>query len=111
MSRSPFPGPAHRAGPGAGRRRVHRPARRRRTTPEGGPPWRTSSISGAVSGLDTQSIINSLVSVQANQQTLLQTQQSTAQKRLDAYTSLITSLNSLAAQATAARRHRRAGRG
>ncbi|MBI4940723.1 MAG: flagellar filament capping protein FliD [Actinobacteria bacterium] len=59
------------------------------------------SISGAVSGLDTQSIINSLVSVQANQQTLLKSKQATAQKASDAYKALMTSLDALAAKAKA----------
>lgn len=53
------------------------------------------SISGAVSGVDTASIINSLVSVQQNQQKLLKTQQSTQQKAADAYASLISSLGNL----------------
>jgi flagellar hook-associated protein 2 len=57
------------------------------------------SISGAASGLDTASIINSLVSVQANQQTLLKTKQSTAQKSADAFSSLISSLRSLSTAA------------
>lgn len=57
------------------------------------------SISGAVSGLDTQSIINSLVSVQANQQTLLKSKQATAQKASDSYKALMTSLDALAAKA------------
>lgn len=58
------------------------------------------SISGAVSGLDTASIINQLVSVQANQQTLLKSKQSTVQKTSDAYASLITSLGKLSTAAT-----------
>lgn len=57
------------------------------------------AISGAASGLDTQSIIDSLVKVQANQQTLLKTRQSTYQKTADAYKTLMTSLTSLSDQA------------
>jgi flagellar hook-associated protein 2 len=53
------------------------------------------TISGAVSGLDTANIINQLVSVQTSQQTLLKSQQATEQSRADAYTALVTSLNSL----------------
>ncbi|HET9657392.1 MAG TPA: flagellar filament capping protein FliD [Kineosporiaceae bacterium] len=53
------------------------------------------SISGAVSGLDTASLINQLVSVQQAQQTLLATKQSKVQKTADAYGQLITQLNTL----------------
>src|SRR5512146_781297 len=53
------------------------------------------TISGAVSGLDTASIINQLVSVEGAQQTLLKSQQAAAQKRADAYTGLATSLNGI----------------
>jgi flagellar hook-associated protein 2 len=53
------------------------------------------TISGAVSGLDTASIINQLVSVQTNQQTILRNQQSAVQKRADAYAALATSLSSI----------------
>jgi flagellar hook-associated protein 2 len=53
------------------------------------------TISGAVSGLDTAGIIDQLVAVQRNQQTILSTQQSAVQKRADAYASLTTSLSSL----------------
>jgi len=59
------------------------------------------TISGAISGIDTATMINQLVSLQSNQQTLLRNQQSTVQKRADAYASLITSLNTLSTQATA----------
>jgi flagellar hook-associated protein 2 len=59
----------------------------------------TTTISGAVSGLDTASIVNQLVAVQGNQKTLLQSQQSSVQKRADAYTSLVASLKSLSTQA------------
>jgi flagellar hook-associated protein 2 len=53
------------------------------------------TISGAVSGLDTASLINQLVQVQQNQQTMLQSQQTKVQKTSDAYGSLITQLNTL----------------
>jgi len=53
------------------------------------------TISGAVSGLDTQSIINQLVSVQGNQQTLLRTQQSSEQSAADALGKLSTALSSV----------------
>lgn len=57
------------------------------------------TISGAVSGMDTASLINQLVSVQTNQQTLLKTQQSAVQQRANAYGSLSASLNSLSSLA------------
>lgn len=53
------------------------------------------TISGAVSGLDTASLINQLVQLQQNQQTMLTTRQSKVQKTSDAYGSLITKLASL----------------
>jgi flagellar hook-associated protein 2 len=53
------------------------------------------TISGAVSGLDTQSIINQLVSVQGNQQTLLKNQQSSEQSAADALGKLSTALKSV----------------
>ncbi len=56
-------------------------------------------VSGAVSNVDSATIITSLVSVQQNQQKLLQAQQAKQQKAADSYTSLITSLKSLSAQA------------
>ena len=59
-----------------------------------------ATISGAVSGLDTASIINSLVSVQSNQQTLLRQQQAAVQQRSDALGALTTSLGSLSSMAT-----------
>jgi flagellar hook-associated protein 2 len=59
------------------------------------------TISGAVSGLDTASIINQLVSVQTNQQTLLKSHQTGEQKRADAYAALVSSLNALGSQAAA----------
>lgn len=57
------------------------------------------SLSGVVSGLDTASIINQLVSVQKNQQTLLKNQQTGAQAAADAYKGLISALTSLGTQA------------
>ena len=60
-----------------------------------------ATISGAVSGLDTATLINSLVSVQQNQQTLLLGQQAQVQKRSDAYGALSSSLTSLSTQASA----------
>ena len=57
------------------------------------------SLSGVVSGLDTASIINQLVSVQKNQQTLLKNQQTGAQAAADAYKGLISALSSLGTQA------------
>lgn len=58
------------------------------------------TISGAISGLDTAGLINQLVQVQTNQQTILKAQQSAVQKRADAYSALVTSLTSLGTQAT-----------
>ncbi|HEY6795727.1 MAG TPA: flagellar filament capping protein FliD [Kineosporiaceae bacterium] len=58
------------------------------------------TVSGAVSGLDTANIINQLVAVQTNQQTLLKTQQSAVQHRADAYASLVGSLSSLGSLAS-----------
>lgn len=59
------------------------------------------SVSGAVSGLDTASIINQLVAVDQRQQQLLNTRMSAVQKTSDAYGRLITSLRSLSTQASA----------
>jgi flagellar hook-associated protein 2 len=59
------------------------------------------SISGAVSGVDTATIINSLVNVQQNQQRLLRTQQSTYQRAADSFGTLITSLGTLGTEAAA----------
>jgi flagellar hook-associated protein 2 len=53
------------------------------------------TISGAVSGLDSASLINQLVQLQQNQQTMLQNQQSKVQRTSDAYGSLVTKLTSL----------------
>jgi flagellar hook-associated protein 2 len=58
------------------------------------------TISGAVSGLDTASLINQLVSVQTNQQSLLRSQQTAVQQRATAYGSLSTALNSLSTLST-----------
>src|SRR5258707_852248 len=57
------------------------------------------SISGAVSGIDTASLINQLMTVEAQSQTAIKDKQTAAQKAADAYTSLISSLKSFAAQA------------
>jgi len=57
------------------------------------------SVSGAVSGIDTASLINSLVSVQQNQQTLLKKQQTQAQKAADTFGNLISSLGKLSTKA------------
>jgi flagellar hook-associated protein 2 len=50
------------------------------------------TISGAISNLDTSSIINQLVSVQGNQQTLLRNQQATQQNAADALGKMSTAL-------------------
>lgn len=57
------------------------------------------SVSGAVSGIDTASLINSLVSVQQNQQSLLKKQQTQAQKAADTLGGLISSLGKLSTKA------------
>jgi flagellar hook-associated protein 2 len=57
------------------------------------------TISGAVSNLDTAGIINSLVTLQGNQQTLLRNRQSSVQRTADAYTAVMTSLGALSTQA------------
>jgi flagellar hook-associated protein 2 len=57
------------------------------------------SISGAVSGIDTASLINQLMTVEAQSQTAIKDKQTAAQKAADAYTTLISSLKSFAAQA------------
>jgi flagellar hook-associated protein 2 len=59
------------------------------------------SISGAISGIDTASLVNQLMTVEAQSQTTIKTRQTAAQKAADAYTSLITSLKSLATQSAA----------
>jgi flagellar hook-associated protein 2 len=53
------------------------------------------SVSGAVSGIDTAGLINSLVSVQQNQQALLRRQQTQQQKAADTFGNLISSLGNL----------------
>lgn len=58
------------------------------------------TISGAVSGLDTSSIINQLVSVQANQQTLLKNQQAKQQSAADALGKLSTALGTIGSLAS-----------
>lgn len=59
----------------------------------------SATVSGAISGIDTASLIDSLVSASGAQQTMLKNRQSTAQKAVDAYASIITSMNTLASQA------------
>lgn len=59
-------------------------------------------IDGYVSGLDTTSLINQLMSVEANQQTLLKTKQSTASSLVTALQTLNTKVASLATAATTA---------
>jgi flagellar hook-associated protein 2 len=58
------------------------------------------TISGAVSGLDTSSIINQLVAVQGNQQTLLKNQQTTQQNAADALGKLSTALGTIGSLAS-----------
>jgi len=64
----------------------------------------TSSIGidGLVSGLDTTSLINQLMTVEANQQTLLKNQQSTASSLSSTLQTLNTKVASLATSATSA---------
>lgn len=57
------------------------------------------SISGAISGLDTATIIDQLVAVDARQQTLLQNRQTAAQKTADAYSALISTMKAFSSQA------------
>jgi flagellar hook-associated protein 2 len=59
------------------------------------------TISGAVSGLDTATIINQLVSLQGNQQTLLKRQQTTQQSAADALGKLATALSGVGSLAGA----------
>lgn len=59
------------------------------------------SISGAISGIDTASLVNQLMTVEGQSQTNIKTKQTAAQKAADSYTSLITSLKSLATQSAA----------
>ena len=60
-----------------------------------------TSISGAISGIDTASLVNQLMTVEAQSQTNIKTKQTAAQTAADAYTGLITSLKSLATQSSA----------
>ncbi|WP_372594400.1 flagellar filament capping protein FliD [Actinotalea sp.] len=62
----------------------------------------TSAIDGLVSGLDTTSLITSLMKIEAAPQTLLKTKQSTAEKLVSALQSLNTKVASLATAATSA---------
>jgi flagellar hook-associated protein 2 len=59
------------------------------------------SISGAISGLDTVALVDKLMSVEGNAQTTIKTRQTAAQKAADSYSTLITSLKSLATQSSA----------
>jgi flagellar hook-associated protein 2 len=59
------------------------------------------SVSGAVSGLDTASLINSLMQVEGQQQASLTTKQTAAKKAADAYGTLINQLNGLSDKAKA----------
>ncbi len=62
----------------------------------------TSAIDGLVSGLDTTSIINSLMKIEAQPQTIIKTKQSTSQSMVSALQSFNTKLSSLAEAATKA---------
>jgi flagellar hook-associated protein 2 len=57
------------------------------------------SVSGAVSGIDTATMVSQLMKVEAQQQTAIKNRQSQAQKAADAYSSVITSLKDLASKA------------
>lgn len=57
------------------------------------------ALSGMVSGMDTGSIINQLVAVEGNQQTLLKNQVTKGQSAVDTYGKLISSARDLASQA------------
>lgn len=57
------------------------------------------SISGAISKMDTASIVDNLVSLQRNQQTLLKNKQAAVQRTSDAYTALVSTLNTVASAA------------
>jgi flagellar hook-associated protein 2 len=59
----------------------------------------TISFSGLSSGIDTQTIISALVSVEAAQQTLLANQQSSKQQTVNAYNQLVAKLNTLSSAA------------
>lgn len=57
------------------------------------------SISGAISGLDTATIVNQIVQVEGRQQQMISNRRSAAQKSSDAYSSLISSLKAMADKA------------
>ncbi len=59
------------------------------------------SISGAVSGIDTASLVNQLMTVEGQSQTNIKTKQTAAQTAADTYKSLITSIKALATQSAA----------
>jgi flagellar hook-associated protein 2 len=59
----------------------------------------TISFSGAASGIDTQAIISALVDVEGVQQTLLENRQESVQETVDAFSALVTKLNSLSSAA------------
>jgi len=59
------------------------------------------SVSGAASGIDTATMINQLMAVEANQQNALKNRQGSVQKAADAYGTVITSLKDLATKAKA----------
>jgi flagellar hook-associated protein 2 len=59
----------------------------------------TITFSGAASGIDTQAIISALVDVEGVQQTLLENRQESAQETVDAFSALVTKLNSLSSAA------------
>lgn len=56
------------------------------------------TIGGIISGLDTTSIIDKLVAVQGNQQTLLKNRQTEQNNAITAYSSMLTSIGSLVTQ-------------
>jgi flagellar hook-associated protein 2 len=62
------------------------------------------SVSGAISGLDTATLINQLMAIEGQQQQQLQTRQTNAQKAADAYDAAITSLKGLFDKASAVAR-------
>lgn len=56
------------------------------------------TIDGIVSGLDTKSIIDKLVAVQGNQQTLLKNRQSSQNEAVSAYSSMLSNIGSMVTQ-------------
>jgi flagellar hook-associated protein 2 len=62
------------------------------------------SVSGAISGLDTATLINQLMAIEGQQQQQLQTRQTNAQKAADAYDAAITALKGLFDKASAVAR-------